>query len=361
MSEQRSRVAVVLGTRPEMVKLARIVSLLGDRALVVHTGQHYSSTLATDIARDVSFPVADHNFTTGGLDRGVQIGEATSHLARLFAKDRPAAVIVQGDTNSALAGALAANACEVPLLHVEAGLRSFDRRMPEEHNRILIDHLADLCCAPTSVNVENLLREGIPQCRVNRTGNSVVEAVQVLSPLAPERRATVFRIVGSYRPFVLVTLHRPENVDDPRRLGAIIQALGGIEVKVLFPVHPRTSAGLRDIAIPGNVHLTGGLGYRDFLALLAGSEAVLTDSGGVQEEISVLKRFAVVLRRSTERPEVLGSFAELTDDPSKAVSMINSAMASKRVDALRDIPCPYGDGTASDQVVAALDEITTER
>lgn len=345
----------VLGTRPELVKLATVVKLLGDDVEVVHTGQHFTASLSDDISHDLGFPPPTHQLQIGGLSRGEQIGEATAHIARLLEQGRPDAVVVQGDTNSALAGALAANASEVPLVHVEAGLRSRDRQMPEEHNRVLVDHLADLCCAPTSGNVANLRGEGIPPERVLLTGNTIVEAVQMLLPPEHERLAVARRFLGSSDgPVVVATFHRPENVDDPARLTTIVEAVAAIEATVLFPIHPRTARTLGETKLPENLVITDPMTYRNFLSVLSTADAVLTDSGGIQEEVSLLKLFAVVLRRSTERPETLGSFTELMFDPLRAAETINAAVTGGGARNLQHLPCPFGDGEASARIVAAI-------
>lgn len=235
-------VAVVLGTRPEIVKLAHLIRLLGPAAMVIHTGQHYDAGLSDSFIR--AFGLADPavHLGVGGKTRGGQIGTAVSALDGYFDTHRPRAIVVQGDTNAALAGGIAANAREIPLVHVEAGLRSYDRRMPEEHNRVLIDHLGDLLCAPTQTSKENLLEEGIPHERIRVTGNTVVEAVFELLP-GPEDRNVILHeyglLSGSY---ILSTFHRPENVDDPERFGIILEQLASLELPVVLPLHPRSLA-----------------------------------------------------------------------------------------------------------------------
>jgi UDP-N-acetylglucosamine 2-epimerase (non-hydrolysing) len=182
------RVAVVFGTRPEIVKLAKVLQALGPRALAVHPGQHYSPMLSESFLTQLRLPAPTVRLAIGGARRGRQIGEATALLDDFFAEHQPAAVVVQGDTNTALAGALAANARDIPLVHVEAGLRSLDRAMPEEHNRATIDHLADLCCAPTTTSQANLLAEGINQDRITVTGNTIVDVIPDILPGDDEQR-----------------------------------------------------------------------------------------------------------------------------------------------------------------------------
>jgi UDP-N-acetylglucosamine 2-epimerase (non-hydrolysing) len=354
-------VAVVLGTRPEVVKLAGVLRLLGAAAVTIHTGQHYDAGLSEVFFGELGLERPRHHLGVGGTSRGAQIGEATRLLDALLADVQPRAVVVQGDTNATLAGAIAANAREIPLVHVEAGLRSFDRAMPEEHNRVLADHLADLCCAPTEVNRANLAAEGIGEERVVVTGNTVIEALQRLLP-GPEERAGALAGLGlEPARFVLATIHRPENVDDPAPLRRILTELAALPLPVVLPLHPRTRDRMDRFGLAGlaeGLVVTPPLGYRQFLALAAETALVVSDSGGIQEEVSVLKRPIVVVRRSTERPEVLGTFADLVspeDIGKAAAARLEDVAAEHR--RLAALPSPYGDGTASERTVAALVEL----
>jgi UDP-N-acetylglucosamine 2-epimerase (non-hydrolysing) len=352
-------VAVVLGTRPEAVKLAGIVRLLGPVARVVHSGQHWAPELAAGVLAEVGFPPAHVTLDVGGASRGAQLGEVVGRLDAHFAADRPLAVVVQGDTTTTLGGALAANAADVPVVHVEAGLRSFDRRMPEEHNRVLTDHLADLCCAPTDVSRRHLAAEGIPAERVAVTGNTVVEAVAALTPPPAERGEHLAAAGVEPGRFVLATLHRPENVDDPGVLAAVLAELGSLPLPVVLPLHPRTAARASAFGLDGalaRLRVCAPLTPRPFLALAAEAALWVSDSGGLQEEASVLKRPVVVVRASTERPEVQGTFAVLVP-PGPRVGEVARAWLDDlpAVHArLAAIPTPYGDGSASASTVAAL-------
>ncbi len=359
--EPRS-IALVLGTRPEVMKLAGIARLLGDAARIVHTGQHFDHNLSDVFFAELGLPAPDVHLAVGGTSRGAQIGEATRGLDEIFAADPPEAVVVQGDTNAVLAGSLAANARDIPLVHVEAGLRSYDRRMPEEHNRVVADHLADLCLAPTEINRANLAAEGIAGERVVVTGNTVVEVVREHLPGEAERRAVLDALGLEPAGFVVATIHRPENVDDPATLRLVLEQLAGIPLPVVFPIHPRTverveRAGLEDLL--AKLRVVEPQGYLPFLALLAESAFAVSDSGGLQEEVSVLKRGMIVVRRSTERPEVQGTFAELVP-PGPRIGKLAAEWAAD-VGGLRerlaDVPSPYGDGTASARSVAAMAEL----
>jgi UDP-N-acetylglucosamine 2-epimerase (non-hydrolysing) len=355
-------VAVVLGTRPEIIKLSHIIRLLDDAAWIVHTGQHYDPNLSGSFFAELNLPEPDVFLEVGGLPRGSQIGLATRRLDELFADHRPAAVMVQGDTNAVAAGALAANAREITLCHIEAGLRSHDRAMPEEHNRVIADHLADLCCAPTDVNVANLHAEGIPDARIARTGNTVVEAVQELLPDAADRARLCEQMGVEPSRFVLSTFHRPENVDDPDRYRTILTELAALDLPVILPLHPRSVRRSEEHglgALLDHIRVVEPIGYRDFLGLQAESALVISDSGGVQEECSILKRPVIVVRNSTERPEVIGTFAQrvLPGPAIGATARPILADVTAVHEALADILTPYGDGTASPRSLRALADV----
>jgi UDP-N-acetylglucosamine 2-epimerase (non-hydrolysing) len=348
-------IAVVLGTRPEIIKLAHIIRLLDAAALLVHTGQHYDPKLSGSFFPEMGLPEPDVFLGVGGQTRGAQIGNATQKLDELFGERSPNAVIVQGDTNSVLAGALAANAREVAICHIEAGLRSFDRAMPEEHNRVLTDHLADLCCAPTDVNVENLANEGISGDRVVKTGNTIVEAVLELLP--PEADRVAMATAHGVEPgaFVLSTFHRPENVDNPDNYRAILEQLASLDLPVVLPLHPRSvkraeEHGLGELL--ARLLVVEPIGYREFLGLEAAAALLISDSGGVQEEASILKTPLVVVRNSTERPEVIGTFATRVSPGQGIVAAAKEVLTWD----LENLESPYGDGSASSRSLEALAE-----
>lgn len=346
--------AIVLGTRPEIIKLAGVIDELGNDGFVVHTGQHYDDGLSQVFLDSLGLPAPAHQLALGGLPRGGQIGRGTAELAELFGRLDVAAVIVQGDTNSALAGALAANATDRPLVHVEAGLRSYDRAMPEEHNRVLIDHLADLLAAPTKTAVDNLAREGIAGPQVLRSGNTVVEAVARQYPGPATRQALLHAHGLEPAGFVLATIHRPENTDDPRALSAILAALRALPLPVLLPLHPRTAAAVRRAgltALLDGLQVVEPISGLDFLGLAGEAALLISDSGGVQEEVTVLGRPLVVVRRSTERPEALVHHATLVgpDGVEQAArAWLSDITGTHR--RLAQLPSPYGDGTASAQI-----------
>lgn len=349
------RIAVVVGTRPEAIKLAPVAELLGRVALVVHTGQHFSAGMSGQLTPDIVLNAHDDR----DISRGHQLGDLTA-LDQVFGRHEPDAVLVQGDTTSALAGALAANATSTPLVHLEAGLRSFDRAMPEEHHRVLIDHLADLCCAPTPLARDNLLAERIVPERVEITGNTIVEAVTTALPDTREQAHILGNLGLAPGGFVLATIHRPENADNPVNLAAILRQLAGSPVPVVFPLHPRTrrhirTFGLADLA--SQLRLTEPLDYPVLLTLIRHAAGLVTDSGGIQEEATILKRPILVVRRSNERPEVEQAFGSRTHPGDQQISRILATWLrdAPAINArLADLPTPFGDGTASGRVVQAL-------
>lgn len=350
------RIAVVVGTRPEAIKLAPVTELLGREALIVHTCQHYSAGMFGQLTPNVVLDAHDDR----DISRGHQLGDLVTALDHVFAQHEPDAVLVQGDTTSALAGALAANATTTPLVHLEAGLRSFDRAMPEEHHRVLIDHLADLCCAPTTLARDNLLAERIAPERIEVTGNTIVEAVTTTLPDAQEQAHILSNLGLTPGGFVLATIHRPENADHPVNLAAILRQLAGSPVSVVFPLHPRTrrhirTFGLTDLA--NRLRLTEPLDYPVLLTLIRHAAGLVTDSGGIQEEATILKRPVLVVRRSNERPEVEQAFGSRTLPTDEGITRTLATWLhdARTINArLADLPTPFGDGTASSHVVQAL-------
>ncbi|MFB7942452.1 non-hydrolyzing UDP-N-acetylglucosamine 2-epimerase [Streptomyces sp. NPDC056049] len=361
-------VAVVLGTRPELVKLAELVRVLGPAARVVHTGQHYDEELSGGFLAELGLPEPEYLTGVGGRPRAVQVAAALAALDELFAAEPPLAVIVQGDTNAALAGALAANARDLPLVHVEAGLRSHDRAMPEEHNRVLIDRLADLLCAATPDNRALLLAEGLPEERIAVTGNPVVEAVRDHLPPAGVRAALLAAHGLAPDTYLLATVHRPENTDDPDALRAVLTELAGLtsELPVVLPLHPRTRARVDAAGLTGlldGVTVLPPAGYGTFLALARHAAVLVSDSGGVQEETTVLGRPLVVVRRSTERPEAMADFAELVTPGPRIGAAVRRRLAegAPGLARLAALPSPYGDGTASRRIATLTARLAVAR
>ncbi|MGW0033586.1 non-hydrolyzing UDP-N-acetylglucosamine 2-epimerase [Streptomyces sp. NPDC003314] len=351
-------VAVVLGTRPEIIKLAPLIRLLGERARIVHTGQHYDSSLSGTFFANFGLPHPHLllDGATGPWGRGDQIGSLTSELARAFVADPPRAVVVQGDTNSTSAGAQAAHYCGIPVVHVEAGLRSGDRAMPEEINRLVVGVLADVHCAATDRAAANLLATGTAPERIRVTGNTVVEATLMSLP-APGERDRIAREHGAHGPFVLATVHRPENTDSPERLRSLLTALAGIGERVVMPLHPRTRAKAKQFGLDGlldRLDVIDPVDHPTFLTLADRARLLVSDSGGVQEEATVLKKPLLVVRTSTERPEaVAAGFSRLVEPGRPLLDAARAALDDPDLHArLAGTASPYGDGSASRQIHA---------
>ncbi|MBN1529093.1 MAG: UDP-N-acetylglucosamine 2-epimerase (non-hydrolyzing) [Thermoleophilaceae bacterium] len=320
-------VAYVVGARPNFVKMAPVVDAMRRRGqtrqLIVHTGQHYDRRLSGDILDDLGFPDPDVSLEVGSGPHGDQTGKVLAGFEQVLMERSPDLVVVAGDVNSTLACALAAAKLCIPVAHLESGLRSDDWTMPEEVNRVLTDRMSDVLLTHSPEAEPNLLREGIDAGRIHYVGNTMIDSLRRLEGRA-RRRAAWSELNLNDSEFVLVTLHRPSNVDDPVRLSAIVEALIelGDRTPVVFPVHPRTRARLRDanglrrLAAAG-VRCIAPAGYLDFLSLQGAAGAIVTDSGGVQEEASALGVRCYTFRPNTERPVTLthGTNTLLGDNP----------------------------------------------
>lgn len=351
--------AIVVGTRPEIIKMAPVVRACEARGVaceLVHTGQHWSFEMDAVFFADLELPPPRHHLAIGSLAPHAQIAAIVERLGALLERQRYDWVLVEGDTNSVLAAALAANKAGVRVAHVEAGLRSYDRRMPEEINRVLVDHLAEALFAPTEGARDILLGEGIAPERIHVTGNTVVDELMRQRARA-HNRGTLERFGVAPQGYLLATVHRAENVDDPERLAGIARGLActadALGAPVLAAVHPRTRERLAQhgVELAGGVRALPPLGYLDFLALEADARLVLTDSGGLQEEACCLGVPCVTLRDNTERPEsiAVGANRLAGADPARIVA------AARDMDArTRGWPNPFGDGRSGDRIVALL-------
>jgi UDP-N-acetylglucosamine 2-epimerase (non-hydrolysing) len=353
------QVAVVVGTRPEIIKLAPIVRMLGHSAALFHSGQHRDDELSGVFLAAAGLGVRAELRGICGEPRSAQIGRMIEQFGARFEAGRPAVVVVQGDTNTASAAAQAANYCGVPVVHVEAGLRSFDRAMPEEFNRCVIGVVADLHCAPTVRAAANLRAEQVPAERIVLTGNTIVEAMLEMLPPPAQAIQIVAQFGLELDRYVLATIHRPENTDEAAKLAAILEQLAKLGLPVLFPVHPRTGLAVARHGLSESLDRLKAvppLDHRAFLALAKHARLIVSDSGGMQEECTVLKRPMIVVRNSTERPEsVEAGFAVLVKPGQEigdaARRLIDDLELSER---LARTPCPFGDGTASQRITALL-------
>ncbi|MBI1737082.1 MAG: UDP-N-acetylglucosamine 2-epimerase (non-hydrolyzing) [Candidatus Rokubacteria bacterium] len=323
-----TKVLCTVGARPNFVKVAPVVIALKERGVatvVIHTGQHFDPEMSDVFFGELGLPQPDVNLEVGRLPAVVQTARIVEQLGAIIEREQPDWVVVPGDVNSTLAAAVATVRCGRRLAHLEAGLRSFDRAMPEELNRVATDHLSDLLLATERSALRNLAAEGIPEDRVALVGNTMIDTLLRLLPHARARPIRQRLGLREDEPIVLVTAHRPSNVDGPDGLDRLVRILehASAHAATVFPVHPRTRCrllehgGLRSLAQVGRVHLTEPLGYLDFVALMDTARVVLTDSGGVQEETTALGRPCLTIRDTTERPVTceVGTNAVVGTDP----------------------------------------------
>jgi len=327
----------VVGARPNFMKIAPVMAALARRGAaqaLVHTGQHFDDRMSGIFFEELGLPRPDADLGVGSGPHGEQTGRAMIALERWLAAlpDRPAALVAPGDVNSTAAAALVAAKLRVPVAHLEAGLRSRDRAMPEELNRIVADHVADLLLTPSPDADENLRREGIPAARIARVGNVMIDTLLAHLPRARARGVPEAMGLAPGR-YAVATLHRPSNVDDPAALAGILGALARVaaRVPVVFPVHPRTRARLAGAAAdaPAALRLTDPLGYLEFLSLTSAAALVLTDSGGLQEETTALGVPCLTLREGTERPITVeqGTNEVVGTDPVRIVAAAERVLA----------------------------------
>jgi UDP-N-acetylglucosamine 2-epimerase (non-hydrolysing) len=361
----------VVGARPNFMKVAPLMAEYKKhesiQPLLVHTGQHYDEKMSELFFRDLGLPQPDINLEVGSASHAVQTAEIMKGFEPVVLQYKPAAVLVVGDVNSTIACGLVAVKLGVKLIHVEAGLRSFDRTMPEEVNRVLTDAISDLLFCTEAAGVENLLAEGVAREKIHMVGHVMIDTL--LHHLERARQSTIvddLRRQGVLNggPFAVVTLHRPSNVDDPATFSRILDALEVIQrdLSILFPVHPRTRKNLASLGLQPRIdslrrlHLLDPVGYLDFLRLQATAKVVLTDSGGIQEETTILKVPCLTLRENTERPvtATIGSNQIVGTDTQKIIAAYQDAVSGRWREP--QIP-PLWDGHAAERIVDILEKV----
>jgi UDP-GlcNAc3NAcA epimerase len=304
------KIASIVGARPQFIKCAPVSRELKreHEEILVHTGQHYDHGMSAIFFEELAIPRPDYNLGIGSGTHGHQTGAMLGAIEDVIREEEPDVVLVYGDTNSTLAGALAAAKLHVPVAHVEAGLRSFDRRMPEEVNRVLTDHCSDLLFCPTATAVANLAAEGIWD-GVHLVGDVMVDAMHYNRAIAEERSGILEDVGVRSGEYLAITVHRPSNTDDRESMAAIVGALGEAGVPTVFPVHPRTRKYLEQYGLlaemPENVQVVEPLGYIDMIRLMAHAKKILTDSGGIQKEAYMLGVPCITLRENTEWVETI--------------------------------------------------------
>jgi len=359
LPKQPMHILHVVGARPNFIKAAPVLRALAAypvRQTLVHTGQHFDAGMSDVFFEELDLPRPNVNLGVGSGSHAVQTGRIMEQLEPVLLEQKPDRVLVYGDINSTLAAALVSAKLNLPVAHVEAGLRSGDRGMPEEINRILTDQLADLLFTPSADADANLRREGIPAGRIRRVGNVMIDTLVRLLPRAAERWPRLQEEHALQR-YALVTLHRPSNVDDPQALGTLLAALGrvGRDLPLLFPVHPRTRKRLAEngLTLPPGLRLLDPQGYLDFLALQCHAAVVITDSGGIQEETTYLRVPCLTLRENTERPVTVtvGTNLLIGRDLDRLQGEVDRILSGQGKRGRRP---PLWDGHAAERIAAIL-------
>lgn len=351
------KIAIVLGTRPEIIKLAPIIKQLGKKNThVIFTGQHYDYEMSLRFIEQLELPKPDFSLKITHSSPPTQIGEIITKLPSILKKIKPETVIVQGDTNTVLAASLASLKSKIPISHVEAGLRSFDWRMPEEHNRIACDHISNYLFAPTKNSKTNLISEHV-HGRIFVTGNTVIDAINMYSDMSPKKSNLSVQVDD----YILMTLHRAENVDNKKAISSIIGAMLETKYNIIFPAHPRTIKRLKEFNLyeklqkSKNILLLDAVGYFEMLELLKNCSFIVTDSGGIQEEATAkkIRKKVLVTRKTTDRPESVtsGMSKVIGVEKKNIIQEIKNAIHNPSIKSKKN---PYGDGTASQKIIKIL-------
>lgn len=349
------KVLTIVGARPQFIKASPVSSVLrrAHQEILVHTGQHYDVEMSAIFFEELGIPEPDYNLGVGSASHGKQTGEMLERTERVLFEEAPDLVLVYGDTNSTLAGALAAVKLHIPVAHVEAGLRSFNRAMPEEINRVLTDHASDLLFCPTDTAVDNLAAEGVTS-GVHNVGDVMYDAILHSIEVAEQRSLILQELQVEPGGYFLTTVHRPRNTNDTDRLASILDALNQAGEPVIFPAHPRTQQAIARIDYPirSHVRLMEPVGYLDMLVLEKNARTILTDSGGVQKEAYLLGTPCVTLREETEWTETLsGGWNVLAGaDREKIVALLQDHKPQAKRQAV------FGDGLASQKILAVLEQ-----
>ena len=349
----KKKICVVIGARPQFIKHAPVEIALKNyfEVFSIHTGQHYDEKMSNVFFDQLKMDMPNFMLSVGSSSHGKQTGQMLEGVEEILINERPDAVLVYGDTNSTLAGALAASKLLIPLIHIEAGLRSFNKSMPEEINRIVTDHISDILIAPTKTAITNLTNEGISSDKVFHLGDVMFDSILLAK-----------KVIGDHfdsEKHILVTLHRPYNTDDPERLLKIIKSLNELRKKIIFPIHPRTSSVMKKNNISTeqfeNINFCDPLSYFDLIKLQMESSCIITDSGGIQKEAYLLKKKCITLRSETEWVETLinGWNTLMFDNLDKLESNVN-------VHPGEYIENVYGNGHSAELIAELFNKLLSE-
>ena len=369
------KIAIVLGTRPEIIKMASVMDEIekrGHELLLIHTGQHYDKEMSENFFIDLKLPTPNYNIHVGSGSHGKQTGKMMEGIEEVLIDEKPDILLVQGDTNAVLAGALVASKLHIPVGHVEAGLRSFDETMPEEINRLAADICSKLYFVPTEESAINLAMEGISRKRIFITGNTVVDACFRNLEISKNRDKSEYDEgladleIDNMENILTLTMHRAETVDDKERLTNIIEALEELDdMNIIFPIHPRTKKTMENFNLfdrlndLDHIHIIKPVGYLDFLLLISKSTIILTDSGGLQEEAITLDVPALTLRYNTERPETVTAGGNILVGSDKDVILSNARKIlddEEFANKMKSAKNPYGMGNAAELMIKTIEE-----
>ena len=367
------KIATILGTRPEIIKMAPIIDEISKRGIdqiILHTGQHYDEEMSDNFFRDLEIPTPDYNIHVGSGTHAKQTGLMMQGIEDVLVEEKPDIVLVQGDTNAVLAGALVASKLHIAIGHVEAGLRSFDMTMPEEVNRRVADVVTSMYFIPTEQSAINLLAEGFSRENLLITGNTVVDAcfrhLEIARKRGFEEESLASLDIENMDNIMTLTMHRAENVDVKERVVNIIGALKELdEMNIIFPIHPRTKNTLENFGLfdelndLDHVHIVKPIGYLDFLLLMSSSTMILTDSGGLQEEAITLNVPALTLRYNTERPETVTAGGNILVGSNKDAILENANKIlndEEFADKMKNAKNPYGMGDSAKLTVDAIED-----
>ncbi|WP_459202399.1 non-hydrolyzing UDP-N-acetylglucosamine 2-epimerase [Methanococcus sp. CF] len=355
------KIGIILGTRPEIIKMSPVIRELKNKNFfLIHTNQHYSENMDKVFFEELNLPKPDYNLNIGSGSHGDQTGRMLIEIEKVLLKERPDFVLVQGDTNTVLAGALAASKLGIKIGHIEAGLRSFDRKMPEETNRVLTDHISELLLAPTETAAKNILNEGISIEKIRVVGNTIVDATLQNLKIAEknEKISNFLSDITNGEKYFLLTLHRAENTDNFEILSKLVTSINEISKKygknIIFPIHPRTYKKLNEFGLINEIKnnplikIIEPVGYLEFLIFEKNAELIITDSGGLQEEACILNIPCVTLRENTERPETLHVNSNILagSDPRNILNSVEKMLKSNKL-----WDNPFGNGNSGKTIV----------
>ena len=351
------KTAIVLGTRPEIIKLSPLIKQLNKKnTSVIFTGQHYDYNMSMQFIDQLGLDKPNYSMKISPTNPSLQIAEIIKKLSKILEKEKPETVIVQGDTNTVLAAGVASLKSQIPISHIESGLRSYDWRMPEEHNRITVDHFSDFLFAPTQTNKQNLISEKV-HGKIFVTGNTVIDAINQFSKISKKQS----NLSMDYDDYVLLTLHRSENVDNKKILSSIIKSILDSNQYFIFPVHPRTQKRLHEFNLytklknSKNILMFDSVGYFEMLELMKNCQYVVTDSGGIQEEATApsIKKKVIVVRKTTDRPEaVLNGFSDIAGTTYNGI--LKSLRKTAKNPSTPKNKSPYGDGNSTKLIIQHL-------